>query len=451
MSYQNKDWSFAELSRNETLWGPHGYHRYPAKFIPHLVRRIIDEFSLPGEVVSDIFLGSGTTGVEATRTGRQFYGSDINPVACLISRAKCFPIEPKGLDETWKEVSQTISQIAPVGRNPLTEKDKEAVLSIDINRATPEERLLYWFPESQRRALTDILKAILSIPIEQHRVFILCAFSNILKRCSIWLSGSTKAQKDLTKTLADPMDEFPKQVRDMMKRNKLYWEDLLTHAIDPHQVGERIHILQQDARSLDAETPQVDLLVTSPPYATCYEYSELHQLTQLWFEKFAIVSAAEAKQNWIGSKNISSVTFNNGVFPHTGSESADAALKALLHLANRRPAKKTDIMREIRALHRYFVDMNRALCEMTRIIPTGKCLVLIIGDSRKRDVDIPTTQALCEMSSSAGFALQEKINRKVPGRVLVSTRDRESGRFSSTANSDVQVYPEENVLIFKRT
>lgn len=117
MSYQNKDWSFAELSRNETLWGPHGYHRYPAKFIPHLVRRIIDEFSLPGEVVGDIFWGSGTTGVEATRTGRQFYGSDINPVACLISRAKCFPIEPKGLDETWKDVSQTISQIAPVGRN----------------------------------------------------------------------------------------------------------------------------------------------------------------------------------------------------------------------------------------------------------------------------------------------------------------------------------------------
>jgi hypothetical protein len=450
MSYQNKDWSFAELSRNETLWGPHGYHRYPAKFIPQLVRRIIDEFSLPGEVVGDIFLGSGTTGVESIRAGRQFYGSDINPVACLISRAKCFPIEPSVLDKTWKEVSANISQIAPLGRNPLSNKDKESILSIDINRATSEERLLYWFPESHRQALTAILKAICSVPIEQHRIFILCAFSNILKRCSIWLSGSTKAQKDLTKTLADPLDEFPKQVRDMMKRNKLYWEDLVTNGINPQQVGEQIRILQQDARSLDAETPQVDLLVTSPPYATCYEYSELHQLTQLWFEKFGIISAIEAKQNWIGSRNMSSDTLNKDVFPHTGSKSADTALRELLHLANQRPAKKTDITREVRALHRYFIDMNRAICEMTRIIPTGKRLVLIIGDSRKRDVDIPTTQALCEMSSSAGFALQEKINRKVPGRVLVSTRDRESGRFSSTANSDVEVYPEENVLVFKR-
>ncbi len=32
----NPDWSFARLKRSETLWGPHGYHRYPAKFIPQL-------------------------------------------------------------------------------------------------------------------------------------------------------------------------------------------------------------------------------------------------------------------------------------------------------------------------------------------------------------------------------------------------------------------------------
>lgn len=451
MSDKNKDWSFAELSRSETLWGPHGYHRYPAKFIPHLVRRIIDEFSSPGEVIGDVFLGSGTTGIEAIRAGCQFYGSDLNPVACLISRAKCLPIEPGILEETWKEVSQNSASFVPVGRSPLTDKDKEVILSIDINRATPEERLLYWFPEAQRQALTNILQVILSIPVEQPRIFMLCAFSNILKRCSIWLSNSTKAQKDLKKTLADPIEEFPKQVRDMMRRNKLYWEDLLTNHINPHQVGEGVLILQQDARSLDAENTQLDLLVTSPPYATCYEYSELHQLTQLWFEKFGVVSATEAKHNWIGSKNVSAITSHNGVFPHTGSQSADAALRELLALAKQKTGKKTDIMREIRALHRYFIDMNRALCEMARIVPEGKHMVLIIGDSRKRDVDIPTAQALCEMAEVAGFTLLERINRKVPGRVLVSTRDRETGRFSSTANSDVQVYPEEKVLIFKRS
>lgn len=57
-----QDWSFAHLKRSETLWGPHGYHRYPAKFIPQLVRRIIELYSEPGDQVGDLFVGSGTCG-----------------------------------------------------------------------------------------------------------------------------------------------------------------------------------------------------------------------------------------------------------------------------------------------------------------------------------------------------------------------------------------------------
>src|SRR5688572_19799015 len=80
---KNEDWSFAHLKQTETSWGPHGYHRYPAKFIPQLVRRIIERYSSSGSLVGDIFLGSATTGIEALRTGRRFWGSDINPVALL--------------------------------------------------------------------------------------------------------------------------------------------------------------------------------------------------------------------------------------------------------------------------------------------------------------------------------------------------------------------------------
>ena len=80
----------------------------------------------------------------------------------------------------------------------------------------------------------------------------------------------------------------------------------------------------------------------------------------------------------------------------------------------------------------------------------GKCLALIVGDSYRRGVTIPTSDALYEMACSAGFALERKIVRQVPVRVLVSTRDKKTGRFSSSARSDAQVYPEEHVLIFRR-
>src|SRR5262249_23847266 len=83
----NEDWSFANLKPSQTLWGPHGYHRYPAKFIPQLVRPIIENYSSPDALVGDPFVGSATTGIEALRTERRFWGADINPVALLISKA----------------------------------------------------------------------------------------------------------------------------------------------------------------------------------------------------------------------------------------------------------------------------------------------------------------------------------------------------------------------------
>src|SRR6266566_5564902 len=113
------DWSFAFLKPRETLWGPHGYHRYPAKFIPQLVRRIIDTYSCPGDLVGDTFVGSATTAIEALRSGRRFWGSDINPVALIIGRTKAIPLLPEELDSVWGKMTQCLKSVQHTGRRPL--------------------------------------------------------------------------------------------------------------------------------------------------------------------------------------------------------------------------------------------------------------------------------------------------------------------------------------------
>jgi len=446
---EQEDWSFAKLSRTETLWGPHGYHRYPAKFIPQLVRRTIECFSELGDLVGDVFLGSGTTGVEALRTKRKFYGSDINPVACFISQAKCTPINPQELEKSWEGLKAAITNAPSIERRHLTKAEKKVIHDIDISHASSEERFRYWIPGQHRTSLEVILQAILVVSSPTIRTFYLCAFSNILRRCSTWLSGSTKPQKDLEKTLGNPPEEFAKQVRDMMKRNKLYWEDLLATGQSPSKLFIPQRICLSDARQLNVASGAFDLLVTSPPYATCYEYADLHQLTQLWFEHYGILAIRDGEQALIGSKMISSRENAGGVLS-TGSQTANRALKQLEQVAEAQGSKRADILREARALRCYFQDMQLAVKEMARVTKPGKRMVLIIGDSRRRNVDIPTTAALKEMALANGFTLERKIVRQVAGRVLVSTRDNETGRFSSTADSDTEVYPEENVLVFVR-
>ena len=37
-----------------------------------------------------------------------------------------------------------------------------------------------------------------------------------------------------------------------------------------------------DAREINIDNNKVDLVVTSPPYVTSYEYADIHQLTIFW-------------------------------------------------------------------------------------------------------------------------------------------------------------------------
>jgi len=88
-------WSFSDKTRKDTAYITHGYHRYPAKFIPQIVSRLAEKYTNEGDLIVDPFGGCGTTLVESKVMGRPSVGVDINPVAVLITKAKITPIDPQ--------------------------------------------------------------------------------------------------------------------------------------------------------------------------------------------------------------------------------------------------------------------------------------------------------------------------------------------------------------------
>jgi hypothetical protein len=54
---------------------------YPTQKPESLLERIVLAASAPGSIVMDCFMGSGTTGMVAMRTGRRFLGVDVSPAA----------------------------------------------------------------------------------------------------------------------------------------------------------------------------------------------------------------------------------------------------------------------------------------------------------------------------------------------------------------------------------
>ena len=152
------DWAFRDAGRSETTYITHGYHRYPAKFIPNIVQKLVEDYTSKGDLIVDPFGGCGTSLVEAKVSGRSSYGFDINPVAKLITQTKITPIYPKTLKNSFLKFNKYYDST-------------EAVLPEIRN-----ERLLYWFDEQTLRKLNQIYTAIKQIKNFSVRRFYLCAF-----------------------------------------------------------------------------------------------------------------------------------------------------------------------------------------------------------------------------------------------------------------------------------
>src|SRR3989338_1491135 len=290
---EDPSWVFEDLTQKDTSYATHGFHKYPAKFIPQLANRCIKENTDLNEVVCDPFMGCGTTLIESLVSGRKAVGVDINPVAYLISKVKTSPINPEKLKIEIDKVLLDLNLF-------FESENKQKTLSkIEILPILPVNgRIEYWFPDKKlREDLGIILGRIDAIKDKDIRNFCLCAFSNILKNASIWLMKSIKPTRDLNKKIDSPINLFSRQIKKMVRGNDFYWNILSTNV--KGNLKSYLNLKNADARSLPTKNNSISLIVTSPPYVTSYEYADLHQLTALWLEYTKSVN--EFREGFIGS------------------------------------------------------------------------------------------------------------------------------------------------------
>ena len=96
-------WDFGD-SREYPI---HRIHSYPARFPAFITTKALQYAEQSGvevRTVADIFCGCGTTAVEAKRSGKDFWGCDINPVATLIAQVKTTHYRDTVLEEYFSAI-----------------------------------------------------------------------------------------------------------------------------------------------------------------------------------------------------------------------------------------------------------------------------------------------------------------------------------------------------------
>lgn len=405
-------WAFSE-SRSIQSW-THGYHRYPAKFIPQLVKKLVENFAQPGYVIADPFAGCGTTLVECKVHGYQSIGVDINPVAGLITKAKITPIDPDVL-------KTQIATILPV----LSKKEFYTPDILPVN-----DRLDYWFSAETKQQVFKIYSHILEISSFEVKIFFLTALSNILKTSSRWLQDSTKPQIDKNKNTTDPLALFISQIRMMEKRNADFYKYLSKNGY----LDLKCEIMLADARDTGLKDDSIDLIITSPPYVTSYEYADIHQLTGYWFRYFEDIKPFRKK--FIGT------FYSNNEVLSVQSEIGMSIITSLLE-KNKRIAKE---------VANYFNDMQSVIKEMRRILKPDSRACIVIGNNKLRGINIETAQILGEYLVKEGFEIDKIYKRNITAKQIPSIRDEISGRFVKIDHpNSTKVYPNEYIIIARKS
>ncbi len=415
------DWAFADKTIKDTSYITHGFYTYPAKFIPQLASRIINEYSEKGDIVIDPFMGSGTTIIEAIINQRIGIGTDINEIAVLLSKVKTTPNIYNLLVSEYSNLSSKLQHKFSDGFEKELENAKERV---PIN-----ERIDYWFKPHIKNKLIIILDSILEIENTDIRDFFLVAFAQILKSCSIWLQKSVKPTRDFNKNEIDPLYKFEWQVKRMIKKFKEF-DDLLDNNIKNNISKYRI-VKNNDARNLPCEINKASLIVTSPPYVTSYEYADLHQLSSLWFGYLKELS--DFRKKFIGSfsRERKKINFLSGT-----------ADDIMAKLGNNKTSMEVG---------NYFADMLECFIEMKRVLKKGGKVAIVIGNTKLKGVEILNAEVFKEQFENIGFKTHKIIHRKIPSKMLPSTRDPKTGRFTKASNNKkILIYPTEYILIMEK-
>ena len=174
--YRDEIWDFRKANTKKYT---HCFHQYPAMMIPQVAGKILDEFGKNAKLLFDPYCGTGTSLVEANIRGIDAVGTDINPLARLIAKAKTTIISLKTLDLYLKDFNYFAFNIN--------------LGVIEVNPVIPNfYNIDYWFKKEIQSIFALIKKYIEDIDNINIQNFFKVAFSETIREVSLTRNSEFK-------------------------------------------------------------------------------------------------------------------------------------------------------------------------------------------------------------------------------------------------------------------
>lgn len=373
------EWDFKTY---KTKTYTHGFHTYPAMFIPQVARKLIQVFSYEGETVCDIFCGSGTTLVESSLLNRNSIGIELNPLAVLIAKVKTTPIDPKTLTNSLHAIVTDYKNVKNISHPKFTNVD-------------------FWFSETVIKDLARLKQAIQNISEENVRNFFSVCFSEVVRIVSFTRHKEFKLFRDKSKLEKsfhpNVINEFMKMCENNILGMKEYVYDVTPNA------NAKI-ILGDSTKDNGIPASSVDFIITSPPYGdsrTTVAYGQFSRLPAQWLELLP-PHIKDIDKELLGGKN--NINLKDPILDL--SETLKLAIKVI---SDRDKERAKDVLS-------FYIDLFKALQQTYKILKPKKYFCLIVGNRTVKELVLKTDEIICELAEKIGFVSQGILYRNIPNK-----------------------------------
>jgi tRNA G10 N-methylase Trm11 len=397
-----------DYKKAKTKYYTHCFHSYPAMMIPQIARRLIGDYAPDiklDSVLFDPFCGTGTTLVEGVLNGLNVIGTDINPLAKLIAKAKCTLISKKRLNDYIDDFSNYLEQYNV--ENPIC-------------NIPNFKNLHFWFRENIIYKLAYVKEFITYISDEDIRNFFLVAFSETVRDCSLTKKGEFKLVRIPKQKIEDFNPNVFKIVIEKLHRNKAGLESF------SEVLGNRKKIVNMSVHSFNTvdnipsaliEDESVDLVVTSPPYgdsSTTVAYGQYSRLSNQWMGIEDAFSIDNKLMGGVKSKELECYDIPQ----------LDAILKLIAHENYKRALTVSS----------FYSDLNRSCRNISKKVKRFGYVCYVVSNRKVQGRVLPTGDAVVEFFCRSGFQQVDSFNRIIPNKRMPSRNSPTniSGKVDST-------------------
>jgi len=425
----------------------HGWYRFVLSFPPHLVRQYIHTFGLNSEdVLMDPFCGTGTTSVEAKKSGIPSIGCDAHPFAAMVSRVKTnWNVKVAALNIHLSRIlRQTERMTTEQGLISLSFDAvllQEAAPSANGFHLTEEEEQILPTGFLSQRPLQRLLMLRREIETEtdgqppEVREFFLVALAHVIAQGAGNFAFGPEIYRTKPKPDYDVSGHFARHTQRMISETAAMQASGL--ASTPSR------ILSADARELPQLPEDVSAVITSPPYPNEKDYTRTTRvesiLLRLMTDK---TSLREVKESLLRSN-----TRNIFVDDRDCEEVRDFA--SIQKICRQIEARRLELNKDSgfeRLYHKvvahYFGGMRKHLRSLRPNLRAKARLAYVVGDQLSfLMVPIPTARLLAEVAGTEGY--------KTIGCDLWRERVGTKVRHSTTEQKTVRI--REEVLLLQKT